>query len=164
MRYVTMEIPSALLGYRIDDNNTYLHPKPNDRKWFIGLFFIALSIIGFFCIRELKWLIMAYMFGTYIVLIAVPEVWFGVRLMLPIVPFLYMLILLSAFEGLSWLSKRINFNEKIRISVLPFIFLLFILVLKDGIPYLVNSAKGTMPPGYAQYFEIAKWAKANIPP
>ena len=57
---------------------TYLHPKPNDRKWFIGLFFIALSIIGFFCIRELKWLIMAYMFGTYIVLIAVPEVWFGV--------------------------------------------------------------------------------------
>ena len=61
-------------------------------------------------------------------------------------------------------QKELILMKKLGSAYCHLSFYCFILVLKDGIPYLVNSAKGTMPPGYAQYFEIAKWAKANIPP
>lgn len=163
VRYASQEIPSALLGYRIDDNNAYVNPKPKDRNWLAGILFIALGIIGLIRIRMFKWLITLYMAGNFAILIIWPEVWFGVRLMLTIVPLLYLIIILALYDGVSWISKKLNLHEKIRVSFLPFIFLLFIFVLKDGITYLVNSAKGSMPPGYAQYFEIAKWAKMNIP-
>jgi antitoxin component YwqK of YwqJK toxin-antitoxin module len=159
-RYVSMEIPSALLGYKIEKYN---EPLPKDKKWFIGLLFIALGIIGFFRLRELKWLIIAYMFGSFIVLIAVPEVWTGPRLMLTVIPIIYISIILAVFDGLSWLAKKINIQEKIRVSFLPFLFLFFIFVLKDGITYLEYSAGGDMPPMYARYFELARWAKTNIP-
>jgi hypothetical protein len=162
-RYVCLEIPSAMLGYRIDNNETYNKPLPKDKRWFMGLLFITLGVIGLFRVREYKWLVIFYLAGNMAILILWPEAWFGVRLMLTIVPLIYMLIILTVFDGISWLFTKLNIHEKIRVSFVPFIFLLFIFVLKDGITYLVNSAKGTIPPGYAQYFEIAKWAKANIP-
>jgi hypothetical protein len=159
-RYVSMEIPSVLLGYKIEKYN---EPLPKDKKWFVGFLFIALGIIGFFCVREYKWLIFFYLSGTCAILLLWPDVWIGIRFILTVVPLIYMLIILAVFDGISWFSKKINIHEKIRVSFVPFIFLVFIFVQRDGITYLVNSAKGGMPPMYARYFELAKWAKTNIP-
>jgi len=159
-RYVSLEIPSALLGYKIEKYN---EPLPTDKKWFMGGLFIILGIIGFFRIRECKWLIAFYLSGTIGILILWPEVWTGTRLILTDVPLMYLLAILAVFDGISWLLKKINFNEKIRVSFLPFLFLFFIFVLNDGITYLENSANGITPPMYERYFEIAKWTKANIP-
>jgi hypothetical protein len=130
----------------------------------MGFLWIALGIIGFLCVREYRWLVAFYLAGTFAILMICPEEWFGVRLMLIVVPLIYMLAALAIYDGMLWISNKINIHEKIRVSFLPFLFLLFIFVLKDGINALVLRAKGTMPPGYTQYFEIARWAKANMSP
>jgi len=161
-RYVSMEIPSALIGYNIPK---YEKPAPHDINWPAGIIFVVLGIIGLFRVRELKWFIIAYFAGTVAILMLWPEVWTGTRLMLTIVPIIYILVILAIYDGISWIAKKINVQEKISVSVIPFLFLFFIFYQTDGIANLENMAKtGVMSPAYLRYFDVAKWAKTNIPP
>ncbi len=164
VRYASMEVPVATLSYSIENTDTYTKPTPNDRNWTIGILFVLLVAIGLFRVREYKWLLIFYMAGIVAVLMLWPDVWFGIRFMLVIIPFIYMLAVLSVFDGLSWLLKKINFHDKFRVSVVPFLFLAYIFVLQDGITFLATKAKGVFPQPYVQYFELAKWVKQNLPP
>jgi hypothetical protein len=162
-RYVSMEIPGALLGYTIDKEDIYENPSAKDRKWFMGFLIIALAIAALFLLREHKWLMIFYLSGTAAVLMIFPEVWVGTRLMLIIVPLLYLLCIFAIFRGLLIVFKKSGITEKISLKYVPFIFLVFSFVLFSGIKRLVVNARSPMIGGYERYLELAKWAKANIP-
>ena len=163
VRYVSLEIPSALLGYEITNTNIYKSPLPKDTKWLIGFVFVALGIGGLFLMGEYKWILIIYLSGTATILMLFPDVWFGTRFMLPVVPLLYLLIIQAVFKLFSWISNKIKIQEKFRVSFMPFIFLLFIIVQKNGINYLVNlKENGIFLPSFMRYVELAQWAKKNI--
>ncbi len=163
VRYASLEIPSAMLGYSIDNTNTYNNTTPKDRNWFIGILFVLLVVAGLLRVREHKWLLIFYLAGTFAVLMLWPDVWVGIRFILIIIPLIYMLAILTVYDGLLWLSGKINLQGKTRVSVIPFLFLAYIFVLQDGIGFLSKNAKGYYPAPYYQYFELAKWVKLNLP-
>lgn len=163
-RYISLEIPNAIMGYEITNNEIYENPQPKDTKWISGILFIVLALAGLFFIGKYRWIFIVYLSGTALLLIIFPDVWVGTRYMLPVVPLLFMLIILSAYKGLLWVSEKINIKENFRVSFLPFVFLIFIFVLKDGVSYLVKAKnEGHYYPGFSKYVEVAQWAKTNIP-
>ncbi len=159
-RYVSMEIPSAVMCYKIENYNK---SKPEDHKWAFGIFLSLLGILGLFTLKKYRWLVIAYLVGTAFIVALWPDAWYGTRFILPAIPFIYLLLILPVYEGLNWLGNKIKLSENFRIVFLPFIFLAFIYVEKGGIKYLQAYAKGMMNPAYTNYFELAKFAKKNLP-
>lgn len=159
-RYVSMEIPSALLGYKIEN---YKEPRPEDKRWITGILFIALGAIGLFRLKAFKWLIIIYMVGTAFIVSLWPDVWFGTRFILPVIPLMFLVVILPLYEGLAWVVQRAGLKENLSFTLLPFVFLAFIPFQKDGITYLETAAKNPMHPNYQRYFELAKYAKVSIP-
>ncbi len=159
-RYVSMEIPSSVLCYKIENYNK---AKPEDRRWAMGIFLSLLGISGLFVLKKYRWLIIAYLFGTALIVALWPDAWYGTRFILPAIPFIYLLLILPVYEGLNWLAEKAKLGENLRVVILPFVFLSFIYVEKDGIKYLQSFAKGLMNPSYTNYFELAKFAKNNLP-
>lgn len=159
-RYVSMEIPSAVMCYKIENYNK---AKPEDRKWGLGIFLSLLGILGLFALKNYRWLVIAYLAGTAFIVALWPDAWYGTRFILPAIPFIYLLLILPVYEGLNWLAEKIKLPENLRVVILPFVFLAFLTVEKKGITYLETFAKGLMNPAYTNYFELAKFAKQNLP-
>ncbi|MFN3917611.1 MAG: phospholipid carrier-dependent glycosyltransferase [Flavobacteriales bacterium] len=159
-RYVSMEIPSSVFSYKIEN---YKQPNPGDKKKLAGILVTLLAASGIYFLREFRWLFLAYMGGTAFILALWPDVWFGTRFMLPIIPFLMLLLVLPIYAGAEWLARKINLSQTIRCTILPFGFLAIIPFQKDGIKYLETAAKNQLHPNYARYFELAKYAKATLP-
>ncbi len=159
-RYVSMEIPSAVLCYKIENYNK---AKPEDRKWGAGIFLSLLGILGLFALKKYRWLVIAYLAGTAFIVALWPDAWYGTRFILPAIPFIYLLLILPVYEGLNWVTQKVKLGENLRLVILPFVFLAFIIVEKKGIIYLQTFAKGMMNPSYTNYFELAKFAKSSLP-
>lgn len=158
-RYTSIEIPSGLLGYKIKNYNE----MDKEKNTGAGIILLILGVAGLFFLKDYKWLIIAYMAGTVPILILWPELWYGPRFMLPVIPFMYLLAILPLYYLLQLLAKKINVKENVAYTVVPFLFLLILPAEKSGINKLMLDAKGMAPPSYQRLFEVSKWAKYNIP-
>jgi hypothetical protein len=162
-RYISLEIPSAVISYKIEDMKVYDKTLPEDREWLAGILFVALCIAGFFFLKDYRWLFLSYLGGTFALLMVCPEEWVGVRLITAVIPLMYLVMILAVYTGLCAVTKKMGIAEKTSVSFLPFLFLFFILIEKEGITYLVKYSKIEQPYCYARYFDAAKWAKTNLP-
>ena len=151
-RYLAKEIPAA----------TFPITKPNYRQsatlaqWLYGLTIMIIIIFGVLNLKKYKLLILSYLAGTLTLLLLWPDVWVGIRFLLPTVPFL----IIGFVNGLQELFSRISpLSANKYVVWLPILisFLLFPEVIK-----LRRNAKTAMKPEWSNYYSLAKWAQENL--
>ncbi len=152
-RYLSKEIPSATLSFI----------RPNYRQpaaagyWLLGLGLLALSLYGIWQLPGVKLLILAYLAGTFAILLLWPDVWVGVRFLLPAVPFL----LTGIVFGLQEAVRKIGPADNLVWRWLP---LLLCLPFLPGLKPLHEKATAKLTPSWQNYFSLARWAKGNLGP
>jgi hypothetical protein len=100
---------------------------------------------------------LGYIGGTLAILMIWPDIWGGIRFILPLIPIAVFLALYGIKELIA-----LALGEK-NMTFVPYIFLLFGLLYTKPISALEEQANQAMPSNYTNYFELAKWVKANTP-
>ena len=157
-RYITREIPNGCFGF-ISVN--YKDPIVYS-EWIIGLLILIVIAYGIYKLTNYRLLVSGYLLGTFGILIVWPDVWIGIRFLLPVIPILLFLLFYGLFEAGKWLLSLVNIKNHTLIQAgLPFCFLFSIPLFKPPIEILHNNVKKSYPNEYKNYFEIADWAKQN---
>lgn len=162
-RYLTREIPSSTFNFI--HITSYKNPISTS-EWILGIIIIAVMIFGLFRIKKYFLLILFYMSAYMGILLLWPEVWYGVRFILPLVPLMTFLFVNGIYELLTLLGQKVLKIEKASVMQIAMVILL-LLVIKpyssEAIVKLERQAKGSYPNKYKNYFELAKWVKNNTP-
>jgi len=152
VRYISVDIPSGVLS--LEDN----FEKAPLSFWMLGITIIALVLWGIFKLKDFRLLFLGYISGTLAVLLIWPDIWGGIRFILPLIPIAIFLALYGVKELIA-----LAIGEK-NTTYVPYAFLVLGFLYTKPISALEEQANQAMPPNYTNYFEIAKWAKANTPP
>ncbi|WP_372752031.1 ArnT family glycosyltransferase [Labilibaculum sp.] len=159
-RYLIHEIPNACFPFK----EINYHSEINSLNWLMGISILALILFGLFQIKKHRMLLIMYLAANFGILLLWPEVWYGVRFILPIVPILLLLVCL----GLLNLSKKllITFfkrSEKTEALIPYFWTILIVLLCFNQLRMIHIRAKMPYPVNYNNYLFIAKWSKKNTP-
>ena len=155
-RYIVHEIPNGTFPRNIIDYQSEIQAV----DWIIGLALVLIMIFGILKIKKHKVLMIGYLLGSFGILLLWPEVWYGVRFLLPLIPFLILfagIAMIKILENLKWSNKRIT-------NISPYIFLLIIgFIIYPQLRITKIMADLPYPMNYNNYLFIAKWAKTNTP-
>ncbi len=179
IRYISREIPSGIFPWLEHD------PKEptTGSEWLIGVLVLGLIVYGVWKMRNHRLLLAGYTLGSFGILLLWPDVWFGVRFVLPLLPFLLFFFTNGLVEAIKLGFEKMGRTDfTILNMVLPFILVLFIakwLPEQNGIatddkgnqyetylPSLArlhNSSSEDYEPKYKNYFACAEWIKQNTP-
>ncbi len=162
-RYIAREIPAAVLNFV----ETIDHMKPlSSKEYLTGILLMAVMIFGLLKIKKHFKLIFFYL-GTYFgILMLWPEVWFGSRFIIPLIPLLSFLVFNGIFEMVGYITRKIfKFKNAARVHMaIVLIGLLSIFSYsKETLSYMKFAAKADYPDAYKNYFELAKWIRDNAP-
>ncbi len=160
MRYLTHEIPNAT----INSVNLKQGTPADWQHWIIGIALVGCIIFGLIKLKKYQFVIFSYLLGTFGIMLLWPEVWFGPRFILPIVPLLVFLIIVGIYNlllmGSRYLKLKSSFTQAV---VLPLLFLAFLPLYTPSIHAMHKNAKNVYPKNYQNYFDLAKWANKNTP-
>ncbi|MDX5324978.1 MAG: phospholipid carrier-dependent glycosyltransferase [Bacteroidota bacterium] len=154
-RYITYEIPYGIFpglqpNYRED---------PTAFDWFVGIMIVGIILFGILRLKNYRILMVGYMLGSFAILMLWPDVWFGTRFILPLIPFLLFFFVYAlqqiAQEGLDRAGIKATFN--------PMLLLLFGFIFIKNIKDLHESSKQHLDPKYANFFAIGDWISKNAP-
>ncbi|MEQ9167881.1 MAG: hypothetical protein RLO12_16590 [Fulvivirga sp.] len=146
-RYVTREIPDSIFTFGPD----YRAPI-SGATWVFGLILLILIGYGIYKTNKYRWTLVGYLLGTFGILMIWPEVWIGVRFIVPIIPILFF----GLFNGILQLKR--SMAEK---SALQYLGLGLLLITASSFVKLHETAKAPFPPAWQRYFEVAQWMKNN---
>lgn len=162
-RYVTREIPAGTFNF-IDTPN-YKAPYTTG-EWIIGIALLAVILWGLFRLKKYFNLIFFYLFAYFGILLLWPEVWYGVRFFLPLIPLLTFLFIYGIMDLLNLLSEKVfKMNDQTAIQIA--LVIIGLLTIKSyssqSITALEKQAKNHYIPKYKNYFELADWVNKNAP-
>lgn len=150
-RYITREIPSVLFPFKTVN---YLN-KVSFPEWFIGMLLLGLMIYGLYVTRKKVLFIICYLAGTFGILLLWPEVWRGVRFVLPVAPILLFAVLSGAYALINTLFKSLNLKLKIN----PLLFGILAVAFMPSVKSLHRKASNDYPANWKNYFQIARYFK-----
>ncbi len=172
-RYVGREIPYAVYGEKF---TKYMDPKTGDptpiqnSEMMLGLFVIGLALFGVFKLPKHRWLILGIVLGTMSIVMLWPEVWFGPRFIIPLIPIITFLFVFGLYKLVEFvIQKAAGENlKKVNPLVLQAIIILPVLLylgskMTPGVDKLEEAAGHKYHPKYTNYFALAEWAKLNTP-
>ena len=151
VRYISTDIPAGVLSLETNFEKAPLS------FWLIGIVIIALVLWGIFRLRDFRLMFLGYIAGTMAILLIWPDIWGGIRFIIPLVP---IAIFLSLYAIKDLVSNIIG--EK-NTALVPYLFLVLGFCYVKPISKLEDQANEAMPTNYVNYFEIAKWVKKNTP-
>jgi len=148
-RYISTEIPSAVFSFIRVDYQSMVTPW----LWFTGLTFIIVAGYGLWHLQKFRWLIVYYVLSTFGILILWPEVWVGVRFLLPILPFL----VLGFFIGLETLIIKLGATKTWYFWLPGILLFAYITPLRN----LHYQAIKPYDNSWVNYFEMAQYLQEN---
>jgi hypothetical protein len=151
VRYFTCDIP-----LNIFPSETSFDKAPMS-YWILGIVMLLLMIWGLYKLKDIRLLLAGYFGGSLVILMIWPTEYGFVRYITPFTP----LILLLCLNGLKELIA-LGIGEK-NTTYAPYVFLLIGLVYVKPIDKMEEEVLQPLPQNYVNYFEMAKWAKANTP-
>ena len=154
MRYLSKEIPNGIfpgveVGYAEDGASNIL----------VGILVVAVAVFGIVKMKKYKWLIAGYMIGSFGILLLWPNVWFGIRFMLPLIPFILFLFVYGLYQLLELIASKIAANS----SMNPLILLVIVFFFVPQLKPLNEAAKAPYQKKFKNYFEMASWANTGLP-
>ncbi len=153
-RYVASEIPSACfpsLTQFFMDHREFGRP--------VGILIILLSVFGLRKIPSHRSLLVLYLAATFAMLLLWPSVWFGVRFIIGIIPFIWLLFIIGICNPMFALLER----EDLYHRAVPFVLSLLFAVHIPALYRMHRDAKAPYPPSWQNYFRIARWIRENTP-
>jgi hypothetical protein len=176
-RYVSSEIPNGILPYttKLSDEE-----RLKEDESLLGLLFLALMAFGWWHLKEHRLLFFLVLGSAFGILLLWPQVWFGIRFVLPVIPLFLILICFAIYKLIDLLTTKIGLtsnNMAARIAAPLLLAFLFIPpYLKKKVPYqsqmtesmytvkgLNIARKQPHSPNFAKYFEMAEYCKASLP-
>lgn len=154
-RYLGKEIPNGLFPFIDVDYKADVLPQ----EIIVGVLILGLIIFGLFRMKRYSMLLFWYMLGNFGIFMLWPEVWFGIRFMLPLIPLMLFLMSYGILQLLQISAQRL----KIKARPSPFLILLFIFVFLPQVKLLKASAERPMVPKYSNYFEVAQYVNRSLP-
>ncbi len=148
-RYITREIPNSSFPF-IQVN--YIN-NISVMEWILGIAILVLSFYGFYKLWRKGLLFVCYLLATFGILLLWPEVWRGVRFVLPVMP----LILFSILTGIYYLVEQFLSSIKIKFNIL--LLVIFGLAFTEPIKSLHQKARSPYPLSWQNYFKIANYFK-----
>ncbi len=147
-RYFTKEIPLAFFPQEVDYS-----ASATAGHWLLGIAIALLVLIGLWQLKQWRVLLVLYILGTFALLLCWPEIWFGPRFIVPLMPLLILgVVLLLAAAQKRWKNS----------AWLPYCSLLLLWPSLVGVGALHERANANYPEEEHRYFELAKWANANL--
>ena len=151
VRYISTDIPSGILSLEANFEKAPLS------FWLLGIIIIGVALWGIYKLKDFRLMILGYIGGTMAVLLIWPDIWGGIRFILPLVPLVIFLCLYAIKELVGMVIGEGN------TAFVPYVFLLLGMLYVKPINALQEQAEQIMPQNYTNYFELAKWAKKNTP-
>lgn len=161
-RYISKEIPNSIFPaldpkYK-DPKNGKIIPSPIS-YWIIGFVIIVLSLLGIWSIKQYRWYFLFLFAGTFAILLLWPNVWFGTRFMLPLIPFIILFMCIGILFILKLVTK-IDTAEKPKYALM---FIVFAFISISPIKALAEKAEKEHPKNWGNYLTIAEWCDENLP-
>ena len=164
-RYINTEILSGIFSYEASNYgpNELGENLSLSGHWVSGLIVFGIMIFAIFRIKEYKWLIAGYLGATFGILLLWPQIWYGTRFMLAIIPLIVFLFFFG-FKELIFLgmSKLKSGGPNLDSKILPFFFLLILLINFSSLDDLNKKSKEDYPQGTQNFYQLASWTKENI--
>lgn len=155
-RYLSQEIPSSLFSYEADYQGA--------GHLMAGIFISAIILFGFIKLKKFRWAIGSYIVATFGILFLWPEIWYGIRFALALIPLLTFLFAYGIISIFNWLSEKMKLKNTSFINEkLPYAFLLFILIFVGKLEILNKNARKNIDPLFRNYYAMAQWTKTNLP-
>lgn len=153
-RYVGKEIPNGLLP----SIEVVYRDEVTAMQLITGVAILGLIVFGLVKLPKFRNILIFYFAGTFFILLLWPDVWFGVRFMLPLIPFLMFLAAFGVYELFKLILSKIGLN-----APSPLVMLILLPLFFSQIGKLKESADGKFAPSYNNYLKIANWAGKNLP-
>lgn len=161
-RYLSKEIPSLIfphLEVLYNDPKTGDPIPANGSRWAIGIIAFGLAFFGAWKLKEFRWILLSFFGANFMIFMLWPQVWFGIRFILPLAP----LLLIIIFIGLKSLVELGIKNDFVRSGKIYLILLVpFILISFQGVKKLNIKSKSEHVSNWANYLLMAEWAKDNV--
>lgn len=154
LRYLGKEIPTGIfpsieVDYTPDAAGHVVY----------GILILGFIILGLIKLPKYRLLVTGYLLGTFGILLLWPDVWFGIRFMLPLIPIMLFLFLFGIYFSANFVLKKIALKNDLN----PLILLVFVLAFIPQIKILAEKAHEPYIDKFKNYFEIAAWANKNTP-
>jgi hypothetical protein len=153
-RYLGKEIPNGIFpSVEVD------YTPDADGVIIYGVLIMAFAIFGLVKLPKYRLLLAGYLLGSFGILLLWPDVWFGVRFILPLLPILLFLFLYGIYALLNLAMQKMGLKS----SPNPLLFLVFVLVFIPQLKLLAQKAKEPYQDTFQRYFEAAVWSNKNLP-
>jgi hypothetical protein len=149
IRYISIEIPRSVVPF-------FLETEATTGSWVLGIIISGLIIWALTRLKKYRALLFSLFVGTFGILLLWPEVWFGIRFIMPLIPFILFLTVYGIYE----LLNHYKLNSKL---ILITIALIVALNFNSYSDYNKKSKLG-YPKAYTNYFNLASWAEKNSDP
>jgi hypothetical protein len=152
-RYITREIPNSSLPFIEVDYLSEINPI----EWLIGLPILILIVYGLYKLGRRGLIIICYLATTFGILLLWPEVWTGVRFVLPVVPLLLFALIIGLYYGMTYIHLSLKAKPDYHILIILVFGLTFIFPIQS----IHEKAKFDYPNAWINYFNVADWFKRN---
>ena len=113
-------------------------------------------VYGVIKLPKFQWLIVGYLLGTLAVLMLWPEVWIGVRFIVPAIP-IFLLVFVNGIYTLFGLLLKSAPKKVVIYSIGGFLMLFQFKAVRA----IHDTAKEPYAPAWKNYFATADWLKKN---
>lgn len=152
-RYITEEIPSALFPF----TEVNYRESGNAGDYVIGIVLLGLVIFGLFSLKRFRGFFLLYLLFTFIILLLWPDVWVGVRFIVPIIPILGLGLINGIYSILQYIFQAAGRSAPVwAMAVLP-------LLLIPSVNKLHEQASVSLHPAWENYYSMGEWLRQNAP-
>jgi hypothetical protein len=161
VRYFKFEIPACIGGIKFANYN-----ESSGGAVIAAGVMIELIIVGLFMLKhKAENLFTFFIISYFAILLLWPDVWTGVRFMLPLLPLLLFLMIYGVFGSLQWVFQKLKIKNDSTIAVVAILVIAAFLIkpYTGPLDVLAYTAQNDFPTPFRNYFNVAEWAKDNTP-
>lgn len=150
-RYITEEIPHSIFPFTEVDYAS----SPDLGQWLSGIALLFIVGFGIYKLPVYRWIILLYTIFTFAILMIWPDVWVGVRFIVPLIPFLALGFFHSLYLGLQWMGKWV------KKSVPVWTMLIILLFMFPSVNTLKKESGTNLHPAWENYYAMGQWLRRN---
>jgi len=149
-RYILTEIPTAL----------YFHPTAHLEfvRYLCGILTIIIIVTGLYKAINYQRLFASYLFFDFLIVLLWPEVFHGIRFIIPIIPFLIFYLIYGIYEIGVYILSLVQVRKEYII-----LLSLTLLIYFPGIQGMHIESNLSYPKQWKSYFKMAHWISNNTP-
>ena len=163
VRYVSKEIPNVIfpsMKVEYKDRTTGENIKSPTSYWVVGILIIVLALLGIWSSKEYRWLFLLLYGSTFGIYMLWPQVWFGIRFVLPMAPITLMFAVFGIYFILQTLFKPKT--PLIESNKFALVFALLCFVQIAPIKALAEKSGRPHPLNWANFLKIGEWSKDHL--